>query len=162
MPVEQAALYAATARDRVPAGKYPFEISIVGEPAEGARWEWEYVVRSELDVSLVDAEVPTEIAPKSLRKSQWLDLRRPPRLSALAALSSFRRALPKAAQPESEIRAEIRLKRCSASSWYYEVSLRTTDRQQVTGYVTLDGHVALAQPGQVVQDLGPASERAAK
>lgn len=159
MPVEQAALYAATSRDRVPAGKAPVEISIVGEPAEGARREWGYVVRSVLDASPIDAKAPAEIAPKSLRKSQWPDLRRPPRVSAMAALSSFRRALSTSAQPDWDARVEIHLKRCSASAWYYEVSLETADHQ-VRGYVTMDGQVALAKPGQVPEDQGPASEQA--
>jgi hypothetical protein len=160
MPVEHAALYAATSRDRVPAGKSPVEISIEGEPAEGARWEWGYVVRSLLDASSVNAKVPTEIAAKSLRKSQWLDLRRPPRISAMAALSSFRRALPAAVRPESERRVELHLKRCSASAWYYEVSLWSPD-QWLTGYVTMDGQVALVEPRGTPEDTGDPAGQAA-
>jgi hypothetical protein len=161
MPIEQAALYAATSRDRVPAGKSPIEISMVGEPAEGVRWEWEYVVRSVLDDSPVDAKAPAEISAKSLRRSQWLDLRRSPRVSAMAALSSFRRALPKAVQAGAEAHVEIRLKRCSASAWYYEVSLRTTDRQHVTGYVTMDGQVALVQPRAMPEPTADPAEQVA-
>ncbi len=157
MPVEQAAQYGASARERVPAGKTAIEVAIVGEPVGESRWAWSYVVRSALDAVPVDVEPPREIASKSMQRSRWRDLRRPPRISASAALESLRRALPKAAQLEPESRVEIRLKRASASAWYYELSLHKA-AQRLSGYVTLDGQVVLASAGTVLEPTTAAFE----
>jgi hypothetical protein len=161
MSVEQAVSYAASARERVPAGKAPVEISITGAPSEVSqdRWQWSYAVGSRLDASPLDGRIPTEIARASMKRSLWPDLRKPPRLSALAALARFRAALASPVRPEPVSRVEIRLKRSSTSAWYYALSSESTD-QRATGYVTLDGRVALALPDQATES--PTAEETRK
>lgn len=159
LPIEQAVAYARAARERIPAAKTPVEIAITAAPTgHGAdACEWVYTVRSAFTDRDVGAGAPAEISPHSMRRSEWPDLRKPPRLSPSLALSRFRDALTPSPNPLARI--AIRLKRVSASTrWYYEVALGDGDEKlpasdetgyetgYVTGYVTMDGRVFFAKP----------------
>lgn len=161
MTVEQAASYAGLARERIPAGKSLVEVRITGAGSQGGPWQWSYLVRAGLGEAVPVAEPTPAVPGESMRRSLWPDTRRPPRLSARAALARFRQALPAAARPEPESRVEIRLKRASASAWYYRIALRSPD-QQTAGYVTLDGRVSLAKLGGAMGNAGPDAEPTAK
>jgi hypothetical protein len=143
MSVEQAVAHAGAARDRIPAGKMPLEIALTAAPAqsEGApgAWQWLYAVRSAFTDQAAGGQPPADLSPQSLRRSQWPDLRQPPRLSAALALTRFRNALTPSPNPLARVR--IRLVRLSTSArWYYQVTLGEGD-ETVAGHVTLDGRV---------------------
>jgi len=159
MSVEQAAQYAGMSRERAPAAKTPIEIAITGEPRDSPQepWAWSYVVRSACEAPFSEVRPPAEIGRDSIRTSQWTDLAKPPRLSASAALARFRGVLARAAQPSQGARVEIHLNRVSASAWYYQISLEDGG-QQVSGYVTMNGRVALAKT--TMEDEVPATESA--
>jgi hypothetical protein len=150
MPVEQAAGYAGVARERIAAGKHVVEIALGAAPAEGTR-EWRYRVRSRIDdhpdASLAlsrDEVLPATLGSDLDRKSRWLDLRRPPRISPTLALSRLRSALG----VESTGRVEIRLRRVVLSkSWYYQIALGD-EEEGAGGIVTLDGRVLLPGPSR--------------